>query len=438
MLQKLMALQEPMAEAQRDTPRGPMAPRPRNARRHTRRHARRNDLAQVWGPEVPGDRPPRVLGLFAHLDDEVFCVGGTIARCAAAGATTAIVSLTRGEAGQIRDATAATRRTLGAVRAAELARAGDALGVDHVTCLDLGDGRLGKQSLAEVAATARTVITRFRPDVVVTFGPDGATGHPDHAMSCLATAEAIGGMADPPRLLHARFPVQEQLLLDVLVAWLTSHDERFSGTAEFGHALKLIADGCSMLGFAADHLEVEWFPAGSSIIEQGEFGTELFCILSGSVDVMAEGADGRVQHLATVGAGCFVGEDELATGLPRKAHVVAREDVTCLVLSPEQPSRSAGRGAGAGGCAPVMPTAPEPAGTGDEHCFAVDVHATLDRKVAALAAHRTQYALGANLLPRTLLESLLATEHFTVARWGDGPESAHAAPAEESHELAAL
>jgi LmbE family N-acetylglucosaminyl deacetylase len=423
-------LQELNPDAQRETPRGPMAPRPRRGRR--------GDLAQVWGPEVPGDRPPRVLGLFAHPDDEVFCVGGTIARCAAAGATTAIVSLTRGEAGQIRDATAATRRTLGAVRAAELARSGGALGVDQVTCLDLGDGRLGKRPLAAVAATARTMIARFRPDVVVTFGPDGATGHPDHAMSCLATAEAVRTMADPPRLLHARFPKQEQLLLDVLVAWLTSHDERFSGTAEFGRALKLIAEGFSVLGFAADHFDVEWFPAGSSIIEQGELGTELFCILSGSVDILSEGADGRAHKLDTVGAGCFVGEDELATGLPRKAHVVAREDATCLVLSPERPSSSAGRGPGIGGSVAMMPTVPEPDGTGGERCFAVDVQATLDRKVAALAAHRTQYALGANLLPRTLLESLLATEHFTVAPLRDGPESAHAAPAEESHELAAL
>ncbi|WP_158228109.1 PIG-L family deacetylase [Pseudonocardia sp. MH-G8] len=380
-----------------------------------------SDLAALWGPAGAGNRPPRVLGLFAHPDDEVFCVGGTIARCAAAGATTAIVSLTRGEAGQIRDATAATRRTLGAVRAAELARAGDALGVDHVTCLDLGDGRLGKQPLTEVAATARAVIASFRPDVVVTFGPDGATGHPDHAMSCLATAEAIRTTADPPRLLHARFPVQEQLLLDVLVAWLTSHDERFTGTAEFGHALKLIADGCSMLGVAADHFDVEWFPAGSSIIEQGEFGTELFCILSGSADILAEGADGHVHDLATVGPGCFVGEDEIATRCPRKAHVVAREDVTCLVLSPGRADPSAGRDAGGAGT--------EPAGT---ERFAVDVHAALDHKVAALAAHRTQYALGADLLPRTLLESLFATEHFTVA------QPAHAAPAEESHEHAVL
>ena len=91
---------------------------------------------------VPAHRAPRILGLFAHPDDEVFCVGGTIARCADAGRGTAIVSLTQGEAGQIRDAATATRRMLGAVRVKELRASAAALGVDHVTCLDLGDGQL--------------------------------------------------------------------------------------------------------------------------------------------------------------------------------------------------------------------------------------------------------------------------------------------------------
>lgn len=163
-----------------------------------------SELTAVWGGTVPSGRAPRVLGLFAHPDDEVFCVGGTIARCAEAGAETAVVSLTQGEAGQIRDAAAATRRTLGAVRVRELGQAADALGVHHVTCLDLGDGRLGQQPLEEVAPLARTVIDQFEPDVVVTFGPGGAFGHPDHGMSCLATVEAVRAMADSPRLLHAR------------------------------------------------------------------------------------------------------------------------------------------------------------------------------------------------------------------------------------------
>ena len=70
------------------------------------------DLGALLGRTGPLSRPFRVLGLFAHHDDEVFCVGGTIARAAAAGAETAVVSLTRGEAGQIRDSATATRRTL--------------------------------------------------------------------------------------------------------------------------------------------------------------------------------------------------------------------------------------------------------------------------------------------------------------------------------------
>jgi LmbE family N-acetylglucosaminyl deacetylase len=380
-----------------------------------------DELAAVWGSSLPTGRAPRVLGLFAHPDDEVFCVGGTIARCAEAGAHTAIVSLTRGEAGQIRDPGAATRRTLGAVRVDELARAADALGVGDVTCLDLGDGRLEQRPLDELAANVRTIIDDVRPDVVVTFGPDGAFGHPDHVMSCLATMEAIASMAEPPRLLHARFPRHEQLLLDVIVEWLTSNEQRFSGTARFGHALRLFADGSSMLGFAADHLDVEWFPAGTFIIEQGEAASGLFCILSGSVDVVVEDEDSRMHRVASVGAGSFVGEDSLASGRARNAHVIARDDVTCLVLAPNRSSRSAGRGAGAA-LATATSLAPTtgPTRSHDQGSFAVDVGAALERKVAALAAHRSQYAMESDLFPPSVLARLLGTEHFAVAGPGAG------------------
>ncbi len=369
-----------------------------------------------WGPSLPAGRPPRVLGLFAHPDDEVFCVGGTIARCAVAGASTTIVALTRGEAGQIRDPTVATRRTLGAIRVEELVQAGAALGVDRTTCLDLGDGRLASQPLEEVAATVRAVVEDREPDVVVTFGPDGASGHPDHIVSCLATLEALSGMARPPRLLHACFPMSDQLLLDLIVDWLTSTPERFSGTTAFAHALKLFADGTSMLGFAADHFRVEWFPAGSAIIEQGEPATELYCLLSGSAHIVVEGEDGQMRRKDIARAGSFVGQDGLATGRARNAHVIARDDVTCLVLAPGAPDRSAGRGSGATTAAHLDPTptvAPVPRSEG---VFTIDIRPMLERKVSALAAHRSQYALDPDLFPTPMLERLLGTEHFTVVR----------------------
>jgi LmbE family N-acetylglucosaminyl deacetylase len=372
-------------------------------------------LAQVYGSTAALGRRPRIVGVFAHPDDEVFCVGGTIARCAAAGADTSIVSLTRGEGGQICDAEAATRRTLGAVRENELALAGHALGVDRVACLDLGDGRLADRALADVTATVRSILDDLEPDVVVSFGPDGATGHPDHVVSCLATMDAVQAMAHPPRLLHARFPKRQQLLLDLIVEWLTSTSQRFTGTTSFGQALKLFADGSSMLGFAADHFSVEWFPAGSFVIEQGEPAQRLFCILSGVVDIVVEDEHGGMRLKDTSVAGSFVGEDGLASGRPRNAHVIAREDVTCLVLAPHRPTRVEPRGAGAAPMHVPRPRARELLTARSGRCFTIDVTGVIGQKVDALAAHRSQYALRRGLFPTAVLERLLGEEHFIVA-----------------------
>src|SRR5229473_2456487 len=80
--------------------------------------------------------PMRILGVFAHPDDESFCAGGTFASFVAGGAEVMVVSATRGEAGQIRSAgilsggqITATRRTLGRVREEDLYLACQRLGV---------------------------------------------------------------------------------------------------------------------------------------------------------------------------------------------------------------------------------------------------------------------------------------------------------------------
>jgi LmbE family N-acetylglucosaminyl deacetylase len=63
----------------------------------------------------------RLLGVFAHPDDETFCAGGTFARYAGQGAEIMVVSATRGQAGEIRDAAVGNRRTIAAVREASCA-----------------------------------------------------------------------------------------------------------------------------------------------------------------------------------------------------------------------------------------------------------------------------------------------------------------------------
>jgi CRP-like cAMP-binding protein len=201
----------------------------------------------------------------------------------------------------------------------------------------------------------------------------------------------------------------------MIVEWLVSQPTRFRGSPEFCRALRLFADGTSTLHVAADHIRVEWFPPGSYIIEQDEPATELFCIMSGTAEVVREHDDGSLHRVDTTVLGDFVGEEGLASGKPRNAHVIARDAVTCLVLAAEKPSQSAGRGEGA----IVRPTEPAQSaahidvtpGRGVE----VDVRPALHHKVAALAAHRSQYAFEPDLLPCSMLERLLGREYFVVA-----------------------
>lgn len=362
---------------------------------------------------------PRFLGVFAHPDDEVFCAGGTLAKYVAQGAEAMVVSSTRGEAGQIRDAKAATRRTLGQVREQELRLACSRLGVQRVECLDYLDGTLRDVSRQEMVGVVLERMRDFDPDVVITFGDDGAYGHPDHIAMSLATTEACALVNDlrgkegggrPVRLYHSHFPRSRLLLLDRLAQWLDELATRFRGNLEFVHSLAIFSQETTTLGYASDQMGVGWFPTGSYIIEQGEPADALYLLLGGEAEVIKEEPDGTLKHLARVGPGEFVGERGLARGEPRSAHVVAVDNVTCLVFSPEQPLLFAGRGegatlTGASGGGDTQPQA-------DAATTCVDVSEYVERKVSAVAAYRTQYPIDPSMFPTTMLSEMFSKEYF--------------------------
>jgi LmbE family N-acetylglucosaminyl deacetylase len=228
----------------------------------------------------PGGRC-RLLGIFAHPDDETFCAGGTFARYAGQGAEIMVVSATRGQAGQIRDAAAGTRRTIAAIREAELRLACERLGITKVRCLDHVDGTLADAEFPALVDEVAEVICQFRPDVVITFGPGGGYGHPDHVTISAATTAACQRAAGPghrpgrtvtrplrraPRLYYRCFPPGDLLMMERLATWLTSRPDRFAGTAAFAHALLLLAEAASTLGHIRDHIQVsrrsKVFPPG--------------------------------------------------------------------------------------------------------------------------------------------------------------------------------
>lgn len=151
----------------------------------------------------------RVACVFAHPDDETFGVGGSLALHARDGVELTVILATSGETGRIADASLATRETLASVREAEDLASWRALGLDpDVRFLRHPDGGLNATPRGELVAEVRGVLEDVAPEVVITFGPDGITGHDDHvAIGAIAT-EAFGslrtssGGAAFSRLLH--------------------------------------------------------------------------------------------------------------------------------------------------------------------------------------------------------------------------------------------
>src|SRR3954447_8224298 len=139
---------------------------------------------------------PRLMTIFAHPDDETFGVAGTLRRATTAGHSVAVVCATRGEAGEIADPSLATKEMLGAVREGELRHAMAAVGVDDVRFLDYLDGRLPEADPAEAVTKIVRHLRAFRPDVVVTFPPNGGYGHVDHIAIHHLTLAALSAAAD--------------------------------------------------------------------------------------------------------------------------------------------------------------------------------------------------------------------------------------------------
>ncbi len=168
-----------------------------------------------------------VLAVHAHPDDESITMGGTLARCAAAGARVTLVTATLGEEGEVIGAelqglTSEHADQLGGYRYTELRSACAALGIfDYRLLGGIGafrdSGMVGAPSAAHPRAFARAgtggpdheravraliaVIDEVRPDVLLTYDADGGYGHPDHiATHDVALAAAAGRV---PRVFAA-------------------------------------------------------------------------------------------------------------------------------------------------------------------------------------------------------------------------------------------
>ena len=121
-----------------------------------------------------------ILAVFAHPDDET-SVGPMLARYACEGHAVYLASVTSGQKGVRPDFGLAAGEELGAVREEELRCACRQLGIQEPFLLRFQDQGIAAPAVIEqVAARLRELIDQTRAEVIVSWGPDGITGHPDH------------------------------------------------------------------------------------------------------------------------------------------------------------------------------------------------------------------------------------------------------------------
>jgi LmbE family N-acetylglucosaminyl deacetylase len=134
-----------------------------------------------------------ILSVWAHPDDESYCCGGLMADAVRRGNRVVCVTATRGELGSTDEARWPNGPQLAEVRTRELEKCLATLGVTEHIWLDYPDGGCADVPDGEAVARIREIAEEVRPDNVLTFGPDGATWHPDHmAVSRWATAAVAG------------------------------------------------------------------------------------------------------------------------------------------------------------------------------------------------------------------------------------------------------
>lgn len=150
----------------------------------------------------------KLLAIFPHPDDETLGMGSTLARYAAQGVETYLLCATCGERGWFdSEGPDPGLEEVGRIREAELRCAGEQLGLHDVSFLGYIDGHVDQADPEEIIGRLVAHIRRIKPHVVVTFGPDGAYGHPDHialsqfasgALLCAADRNFVDANVQPP------------------------------------------------------------------------------------------------------------------------------------------------------------------------------------------------------------------------------------------------
>jgi LmbE family N-acetylglucosaminyl deacetylase len=142
-----------------------------------------------------------ILSVWAHPDDETYLCGGLMARAVANGSRVVCITATRGELGSPDEARWPPGAPLAAVRTTEMEAALAVLGITEHQWLDYPDGGCAGVDQDEATRRIAAVMAEVQPDTVLTFGPDGMTGHDDHISVSRWTTAAFSQVGPAGALL---------------------------------------------------------------------------------------------------------------------------------------------------------------------------------------------------------------------------------------------
>lgn len=149
-----------------------------------------------------------LAAVLAHPDDESFSCAGALASAHDRGAATRLLVVTRGEAGTTEELPA---DEVAEVREKEMICAAKVIGLDEVSILDgYPDGGIADQPFDALVEEIAAWLADRRPAAVITFGPHGVTGNPDHVIVGSATRWAVERLAatgEAPNAVYVIAPV---------------------------------------------------------------------------------------------------------------------------------------------------------------------------------------------------------------------------------------
>jgi LmbE family N-acetylglucosaminyl deacetylase len=161
-------------------------------------------------PILAQDSPRTLLAVFAHPDDEEV-ITALLARYAREGVDVHLAIATDGQKGERKQAGIPAGEALAAARAEEARCSCKALGIHPPILMGLVDGELYKrENQAALLREVARLFAELKPDVVITWGPDGVTGHTDHRLvSSLVTQVFQAAEGDTPgQLFYAGLPAE--------------------------------------------------------------------------------------------------------------------------------------------------------------------------------------------------------------------------------------